>query len=236
MLTSVIKVRVRESDKTEMAVIRRDALADMCAPHLDRGEEVRECVEATVIEVSSHSDTTIGIDRVIVALTGHRLLTLAWPGGAPPALDGAVPIGFLAGARVDDAAVGVVLTVSLTTGVGVRFGVGSAQEAEARELARALAFEAGGPVTEELPVVARSATPEARGRRQLAEEIAALCERNRGRILELTPGLFVSSAGSGESTYYVHVAPPARAEGGCPRCDHVNRDGAVFCDACGTLL
>lgn len=225
-----------------MAVIRRDALFETCGPHLHPGEDVLECVEATVIDVDGRSGTTAGIDRVILALTGHRLLTLSWPLGAEPVVDGSVPIGFLAGARVEDAGPGAVLTVSLTTGAAVRFGVGAPQEPNARDLALAVVSDTGdrvvrGPVTEELPVVGTAiAAPRDGASMQLAKEITDLCERNHGRVLELTPGLVVSAADNGASTYYVHVSPPTRPDGGCPRCEHVNRDGAVFCDACGALL
>lgn len=223
-----------ESDKTSMAVMRRDVLVATCGPHLGPDEVVRACVEATVLEVNGRLDAATGGGRMLFALTDRRLLTLVWEGEAAPVVDGAVPLDYVDEARVEAAPLGSILTIGLTTGATVRLGVGPAQERDARDLACALVAP---PRRDASPEWATEELPRVGADTDLAAELAALCERNRTRILELTPGLVVSPAGDGAATYFVHVAPPsARSDGTCPRCEHVNREGAVFCDACGALL
>lgn len=233
-----IKDRERMSDKTAMAVIPRDVLAQLCAPHLDRGEGVRGCVEATVVDVTGRVDAAGDIGRVVVVLTERRLVTLVWRASADPEPDGAVPLEMLGHSHVEDSPIGVTLTIGLSTGPVVRFAIGPAHAGEARALAAAISRDSG--VTEEIPVVGAVAPKlspeEAASRLALAAELARLCERDDDRILELVPGVVVTRSDDSASTYFVHVAPPPLIQGACPRCQHPTRDGAVFCDACGALL
>lgn len=219
-----------------MAVIRHEDLAGLCVPHLEAGETVRGCIEAMVLDVNGSGPRSFG--RILLAFTGTRLLTLAWREGVDPVVDGVVPAELVACADVEDAPVGVTLEVALTTGAVVRFGVGAGQDDAARALASAL-VAAQPPVrvaasTEELPVV--DSAGEVAARVELAAALAVLCERDLDRHLELLPGVVLEARPGTEATYFVHVAPQVQVEGGCPRCRHRNRPGAVFCDACGALL
>lgn len=217
--------------------MRHEALAGMCVPQLVPGEIVRECIDAVVLDVNG-AGAAAAAGRILLAFTGTRLLTLVWRDGPDPVPDGAVPAELVAHAVVEAGPVGVTLEVALLTGATVRFGVGPAQVEEARSLAAALAG-VGGPArvahsTEELPALA--APVDLADRVELAAALAALCDRTFARRLELVPGAVVEASAGAESTYFVHVAPQVHVEGGCPRCRHHNRAGAVFCDACGALL
>lgn len=213
-------------------------LAEMLSPHLDLDEGVRACVEASVLEVNGRGDAAEGVDHVVVALTDRCLRTFTWRGSAPEP-DAAVPLGLVDHARADGAGSGATLTIGLSTGAVVRFAVEPAQVDAARTLAAAAC--APGHTTEEIPVVGVAVRPrvsraEAASAVRLAAEIAALCERNHDRIPELAPGLVVTADGDSATTYFVHLALPSRPQGTCPRCEHPNRECAVFCDACGALL